>query len=163
MRDQRLVEYGEPGDRLEILDRVVTELAVEVRIHREGHVWPEQEGVAVGRGLGDVFGGELGVAAGLVLDDDLLVPGLRQLPRDCARGGIRCAARRRGHDDAHRPGRKGLRIREGRAADESDHCEQEMFHHIAVSRLPARVLLSDARQFPEQGLRHPVGGQRTEW
>jgi len=25
-----------------------------------------------------------------------------------------------------------------------------MFHHIAVPRLPARVLLSDARQFPNK-------------
>jgi hypothetical protein len=53
-------------------------------------------------------------------------------------------------------------LRQGRAADEPDRCEQEMLHHVAVSRLPARVLLSDARLFPEQGLRHPVGGQRTE-
>ena len=62
----------------------------------------EQDGVAVGRRLGDVFGGNRAVGAGLVFDDDRTFHALTELLRDDARHHVVAARGRRRHDDANR-------------------------------------------------------------
>jgi hypothetical protein len=61
--------------------------------------------VAVGLGVRDVLGRDVAGAAGLVLDDDALTPGFRELRRQDARRRVDAAARRDRADDAHRLGR----------------------------------------------------------
>ena len=78
MHDQRLIDDAEPADRREVLARIVRQLAVEARIDHEGGFGARQQGVAVGRGLGDLLGADLRIGSGLVLDQDLLGPGFRQ-------------------------------------------------------------------------------------
>jgi hypothetical protein len=103
--DQRMVDGDEAGDRREALDRIIRQLGVEARIDHEGHLRPDQQRVAVGRGLGDVFRRNLVVGAGLVLDDHLLAPSLGEALRQRASERIGHAAGRRRNDDCYRFGR----------------------------------------------------------
>ena len=63
------VEHGH-ADRREILDRVVAEVAAQCRVDRDRPHRGEEQGVAVGVRLGDVFGRDRAVRARPVLDDD---------------------------------------------------------------------------------------------
>ena len=102
MHDQRLRADAETGDRDEIVDRVVRQLAVDVRRGDEGRVGGHQQRVAVGRGLGDEFGADLtDAAARLVLDHDLLTPGLREPLPQRAADDVGDAAGRKRHDDVN--------------------------------------------------------------
>src|SRR5262245_19338523 len=49
--DQRVVDGHEPRDRRETLDRIIGQLGVEAGIDDERHFRPDQQRVAVGRGL----------------------------------------------------------------------------------------------------------------
>ena len=87
------------------------QVVVENRAGGDGAARAEQQGVAVGgrlghRGAADGTGG-----AGAVLDHHLLAERFAERRSDGARGDVDVAARRPGHDDAHRLGRKVLRIR----------------------------------------------------
>ena len=65
----------------------------------------EQQGIAVGRGMGDEAGAERAAGATAVVDDHLLIEGVRQFGGDHARHGVDAATRRIGHherDDAVR-------------------------------------------------------------
>ena len=73
-----------PDDRREALERIVGQPLVERRIDRERDLRAHHQGVAVGRRLGDEFGGELIVGAGPMLDDGLAAPGLREALRQDA-------------------------------------------------------------------------------
>src|SRR5262249_54781261 len=65
----------------------------------------------VGRGMGDEIGGDRAAGAGAVLHDELLGKKLAQLLRQETRGDVAGCARRKAHDDAHRPVRISLRTR----------------------------------------------------
>jgi hypothetical protein len=100
-----MVDGDEAGDRGEALDRIVGQLGIEAGIDHERHFRPDQERVAVGGGLGDIFRCDLIVGAGLVLDDDLLAPGFGETLRQRAAEGVGDPAGRRRYDDRHRFGR----------------------------------------------------------
>ena len=108
MRDQELVQQHEHGRRNEIAPRVVGQLAVQVRVDREGGIGSHEDGVSVGRALGDGVGGDDGVRAGLVLHDHGLAPRRLQLVGKLARHYVDAAAGRVRDDDAHRLRRPGL-------------------------------------------------------
>ena len=63
----------------------------------------DDEGVAVGFGLGDVIGGDVAAGAGLVLDDELLAEFLGYLGGDDPRQNVGGAAGREGNDELDRP------------------------------------------------------------
>ena len=71
--------------------------------------------MAVGRGFRDHLGGDVGAAAGPVLDHDLLAPQSRQRIGHDAGGDVGRPAGRERHDQPHEAVRKGLRLR---AADD---------------------------------------------
>ncbi len=113
------VDGDEAGDRRETLDRIIGQLGVEARIDHEGHLRANEQRVAVGRGLGDIFRGDLVVGAGLVLDDRLLAPGLGEALRQGAAERVRHPAGRGRHHDRHRPRRVILRA--GRRRQQATH------------------------------------------
>jgi hypothetical protein len=88
--DQR--HRGEIGQRI-VIDRF-KEVAVDGQSGR-GDV----HGVAVGSGAGDELGGDIAAGAGLVLDDHLLAPDLREPRADDAADAVDAAAGREGHDE----------------------------------------------------------------
>src|SRR4029077_13046407 len=67
-----------------------------------GGIVRHQKRIAVGRGFGDDLRAEDAVRPGLVLDDELLAPALRELLPDKARDGVGKPARRITDDHAHR-------------------------------------------------------------
>ena len=99
MQDERVVDGDEARDRREILDRIVAELRIEARIDHEGRFRADEQRVAVGRRLRDVFGGDLIVGAGPVLDDHLLAPRLGEALRQDTAERVGHAAGRRRNDD----------------------------------------------------------------
>jgi hypothetical protein len=112
MHDQRLRADTERSDRNEIVERIVRELAVDVRRRDEGRVRGHQQGVAVRRRLRDIFSADLaGAATRLVLDHDLLAEGFRQPLAQRAADHIGDAACGKRHDDMNGPARIGLRRR----------------------------------------------------
>ena len=138
-----MVDGDEAADRREALDRVIGELGVEARIDHEGRFRADEQRVAVGRRLGDVFGGDLVVGARPVLDDRLLAPGFGEALRQHAAERIGDAARRRRHHDRDRLGRIGLRLggRGGRhQATERDQTPQATSASVRLLFVP--VLLS---------------------
>ena len=110
VHDQGLRADAQAGDRDEIIDRIVGELAVGVGRGHERRIGRDQQGVTVGCGSGDVFGAHLtGAAARLVFDHDLLAPALRQPLAESARDHVGDAAGREWHDDTNRLAGIGLR------------------------------------------------------
>jgi hypothetical protein len=131
MRDQRVIDGDEPAHRHEILDRVIGQLGVEARVDDERDLRADQQRVAVGRRLGDVFGRDLVVGARPVLDDRLLAEALREALRELAPERIGDAAGRGRHHDGDGPRRKGLRVRERRKAREREQ-RSEPFRHCSL-------------------------------
>src|SRR5258708_3896810 len=71
-----------------------------------------EQRVAVGGGLGDIFGGDDALRTGLVLDDDRLAQSFGHLGRDHAHDDVVAAAGREADDDADRlVGKGALRLR----------------------------------------------------
>ncbi len=103
---QRL--HGDLGDRREILDGFIRQLAVERGIDDMTAVGHQQR-IAVGRGLGDELCPDHASRAGPVLDDDLLPEAVGHFLRDDARQRIDTAAGGARHDHAHRLDRITLR------------------------------------------------------
>jgi hypothetical protein len=104
-------------DRHEVADGVVGRLRLGVEVDGDG-ADAHQQRVAVGGRLGDELVADRGIAAGAVLDDDLLAEHLGELGRDEPRGDIGAAAGGRGHDQPDRPGGVALRVSgEGRGAE----------------------------------------------
>ena len=89
------------ADRHEVLQRVVRRLQ-DVRVHRERAHVGQHEGVAVGRGLGDVVDRDVAAGAGAVLDHDLLAELLAERPLHDARGRVGAAARLEADHDGDR-------------------------------------------------------------
>jgi hypothetical protein len=71
-------------DRRKILLRIVGELLVKRRIGRKGRDVAQQDGVAVGRRLGDELGADICRRARLVLDHDRLADDVRHFGADQA-------------------------------------------------------------------------------
>ena len=88
--------------RREIGERIIAERRKQKAIDRKGQR-AEQDGVAVGRRMGDRLGADIGAAAALVLDDDLVARGFRQAGREDAGDGVGSSAGNEGDDDPHQP------------------------------------------------------------
>ena len=95
------------------VERVVGEIGVERGRGRHADV-VHQDGVAVGRRVGDLGRGERAAGAGDVLHDDLLAELRRHRLGDQPGDGVGRAAGGEGHDDGDRAGR--VVLGEGRAA-----------------------------------------------
>ena len=107
-RDEHQVGRDYPRHGSEILRRVVGQPGIEILVQREHGIGGEQVVVAIRRRLGDVLRGDDLVRARLVLDDDLLAPGLGELLAHAAHQQVGRAARGVGHDDANGFGGIGL-------------------------------------------------------
>ena len=140
-RDQR--------HRDQVLRRIERQLGVERRVVGVRRVGGDQEGVAVGRRLGDDLRADDGVGAGLGIDHHLLAEPRRQRIGDHPHHGVDRAARIERHDDAHRLGRPGrLGPRDERreqaggeecaAAHGQDFTQARLRGRSALTRLPTR-------------------------
>jgi hypothetical protein len=110
-------------------------------------------------------------AAGLVLDDELLLERLGKLFGDQPADGVRCPARREGHDDPNGLRRPGLRLHRGReeAGAEGGRSEPQRscnvckgFHGVLprTGRHPARRRLVSSRTL-RRSLSCPPGAAVT--
>ena len=99
-------------DRREILLRVIRQLVEQKRIAGDRRFAGQQQRVAVGGRLGDGHRADDGGRAGLVVDDDRLLPLALQLLGQHAGDDVDAATRCVGHDDAHGLVREGL-LRKG--------------------------------------------------
>ena len=102
------------ADRREILDRVVAQVAAQCRIDRDRAHRGEEQGVAVGVRLGDVFGRDRAVRARPVLDDDGLSEQSSEPLGEEARDEIGGAAGGEGDHELDRPVGIVLRLRAAR-------------------------------------------------
>jgi hypothetical protein len=149
-----MVDGYEAGDRRESLDRIIGQLGVEARIDHEGRFRPDEQRVAVGRGLGDVFRRDLIVGARLVLDDDLLAPRFGEALRERAGERVGHTAGRGGHDDGHRFARVACILRGRRHRHQTN-------HHRNRSPPPHSAPSLKSLPFPELSLifcRLPMAG-----
>ena len=89
-------------DHGQVTRRIVGRVLRCGRCHRDRAGGTQYQGVAVGRPLDHLGGGDHAAATGAILDDHLLAQDVCHRLRDDARGDIDIAARREGHDDAHR-------------------------------------------------------------
>ncbi len=94
--------HADQRDRREVGDRVVAERGVEKAVGRVRHRGDEER-VAVGLGLGDRLGADIGAGAGLVLDHDLLAPDLGEPMADDAGDRVGGAAGHERNDEPHVP------------------------------------------------------------
>ena len=97
-----LADADHAGNRRDVAQEIVIEMPVHAGIGRIRCRDHEQR-VTVGRGLHDRLGGDVGIGAGTVVDDELLAEPLRQPLRDQPRGGIGRSAGRIADENAHRP------------------------------------------------------------
>src|SRR5215831_17097836 len=100
-------------DRRNVTDKVVTELLIERGIDGGGAT-DREEGVAVCRCSYDCLDPNIAAAAWTILNDELLAESLREPLADQSRSDVVQPTGRKGHDDAHRPRRIGLRPRYAR-------------------------------------------------
>src|SRR5215813_4111925 len=71
---QCVINADETCDRREIFYRIVGQMRIERRIDDEGRFRADEQGVAVARLPGDIFGGDLIVGSGFVFHDRLRAP-----------------------------------------------------------------------------------------
>ena len=98
-------------DRLEVFCGVVRKFGQHAGNDRERRRCDQQH-VAVGRRFGNDVGTDHGIAAGAVIDDDLLAPDFTELGRENAGDDVGAAAGGKGHDQAYRFARIVLRLRQ---------------------------------------------------
>jgi len=91
-----------------IAERIVGEVGIKIGIDHQIRVDGHEQGVAVGRGAGDLSGREPAIGAGLVLDDHRLAHRVTQAIPQRARDQVNRAARRLGKNEADGLGRIGL-------------------------------------------------------
>ena len=117
-------------DRGEVLERIIRQVAGGDRIEHHGDVHRREQGVAVGRQLGDARGGDCGVGARLIFDHHRLAPHLAQTLPDHASENVGRPAGRERHDDADCSVGIGLAVGgslgggDGDRGDESDRRKQ---------------------------------------
>ena len=100
MRQQDQRKIHPARDDAEVAQRVVWQLAVDMRIHRQRPGRSAGNGVAIGGGCHQGLQTDDAVGAGAVVDDDLLADSFRELLADDARHEIGAAAGREHHDHA---------------------------------------------------------------
>ena len=148
---------GERGDRRKVALDVVGQLLEQRRVDGDLAERRDEEGVAVGRRLGDGRHPDEAVAAGPVLDDHLLAPRFRELLPDDARGDVGDPARRERDHEADRLGGPGLRGGGGEGGEEGAGDEADEGHAVAPSvDPPAHVVLPEkvtAQTLPYRGRR----------
>jgi hypothetical protein len=107
--DEHQWQPGDHADRREIAERIVGKVAIKMRIDRQRAVDHRHQRVAVGRGFGDLTGGDAAVAGRLILDDHGLAHGFRQpVHRHSAGDKVAGAAGGRRHDEMGRFGGVGV-------------------------------------------------------
>src|SRR5262249_35314565 len=104
---------GNAGDRHDVVDEIEIEIVVETRVdcvRRDG----QEERITVRRRTHDLFGGNIASGARPVLDDEWLAKPVREPLTHQADKDVSCSAARKPDDQAHRPRRIGLRLRDPR-------------------------------------------------
>jgi hypothetical protein len=86
----------------EVLDRIVGQLGEQVGIDHQRGIAAHQQGVAVGRRLGDALDRDVAAGPGDVLDHDRLTPGLGELVAKEPRGDVGRHTGREADDDPDR-------------------------------------------------------------
>ena len=103
------------GNRQEVLLGIEGHFPVDVLVRRHDGAGGHEERIAVGWRLRRQLAPDVAACAAAIVHQDLLSPGLGELLRQQARHDIGRAARRKGHDDAHRlMGRSGRAPWDGR-------------------------------------------------
>ncbi|MNY28322.1 hypothetical protein D3C86_1622920 [compost metagenome] len=117
MHDQ---QHGRLAHRTELLEirRLVRQVVVQQGIQDHPVGAREAQRIAVRLGARHRHGGDDGLAAGTVFDDDILLERLAHPVGQRAGGDIGQAARREAHQQAHRPGGKCILLGPDRARDQ---------------------------------------------
>ena len=118
--DQHPGLAADQRNRREVFDRIERELRIQGGADGVG-LRRKQQGIAVGRRLGDHLTADGRARAGLVLDDHALTEALRQLLGDEAHRPVDRASRRERNDDAYRPVRVALRVCRRGSNDDGSH------------------------------------------
>src|SRR5215472_1622 len=112
--------------------------------------------ISVGLGARDLIPGEVAACARLRFDHDRLVPNLRKLVSNDARGNVDNSAGRIGHDHMDRPVRKvGLCMRRAYDQHPCDRRPTEQCDEIAPFHLRGHSITSSARPSRESGRVRP--------
>jgi hypothetical protein len=106
--------FGLHADRHEVFLGVVVQLETHRRRERVAVDMGHEQGVAITGLLADVVGRNHTGGTGLVLDHHRQVPHGGELLAHHPRQRIRAAARRKAHNDAHRPAGQGLGVKHRR-------------------------------------------------
>ena len=136
MHDQHQRRGGEQRDRREILLRVVGQLAGEQAGIDHERTVDHADGVAVRRGGRDRLRADLAGAAAAIVDHERLPERALEMRLDQPRQDVRRAARRVGHDHAHRTLRIVLRERRARERGERER-RSERFGGSSIAPLTA--------------------------
>jgi hypothetical protein len=142
-------------DRRQVLERIIAHLVEQAGIDDDLGGVREQQGVAVGRRLGDAVAGDVAAGARHVLYHDRLFPGLCQLVADRPRDDVVRPARHVADEDAYRTlGECGLRRRRvsGHRHKQHRHQDANRFHE-SLRKNP--VELAPAWSFRGALLREP--------
>jgi hypothetical protein len=119
--NQNFRRSGDNRDRHQILEDVVGQRGMQRRISDDGRI-REHDGVAVGRGAGDIVDAHDAAGPWAVLDHDGLMENFTKLLRQRAPNKLDDASRRVGKDQMDRPRRKILRGSRRHPARECYHC-----------------------------------------
>ena len=121
--EQHLRRHSDQGNRRKIGEGIEAELGEQAGIDDQ-RAADDQDGVAVGRRLGDQGGADVAAAAGVILHVELLAKALRQLGCEHAGNHVDRPARRERRDQAN--GTIGIRrawvLRERGAGDDERDC-----------------------------------------
>ena len=110
IREQHVRHFAQQHDWREVAVRIERQLRIQERIHGEHRVRGEQQRVAIGRRVGNGGCRDVARAARQVLHDDRLLPHSAQAFGQAPRVDVGSTPRRRCGYDAHRLGRKILRM-----------------------------------------------------
>jgi hypothetical protein len=129
MHDQHRRHRDERGDRRKIAQRVVAQVRVEHDVDRHRAGIAQHQHVAVGRRRRHRLGGHHAAGARDVLDHERLAESSGQLLREQPGEHVRIAAGRRGRDQAHRPVRIVIALRDGAGHERARQRQSERQGH----------------------------------
>jgi hypothetical protein len=137
--DQEVRNIGDQRDRGEVPRRIDGQVPEDRGVDRDRADVPEEDRVAVGRGLGGRVHGDVARCAGTILDDDRLAEDLGEPRADDPRNDVRRATGGEGNDHPDRTirvGRLAQRKRRKERQRERDHRRSNRVpHHGSVPRL----------------------------